>query len=132
MPYFGQKSRDNLASCDERLQKVFNKVIKDIDCSVICGYRGKDEQEKLFLTKKSELKYPSSKHNSSPSRAVDVIPYPVDWDDREQFSYFAGYVLGVAKGMGVVLRWGGDWDGDNRLSNNNFDDLPHFEVIGHI
>ena len=53
---------------------IYEQVIKDIDCRVICGYRGKDEQEKLFLTKKTELRYPSSKHNSSPSRAVYLIP----------------------------------------------------------
>ena len=28
MPYFGRRSKKNLATCDKKLQKVFNEVIK--------------------------------------------------------------------------------------------------------
>ena len=34
MPKFGKNSKERLATCDERLQKVFNEVIKYVDCSV--------------------------------------------------------------------------------------------------
>ena len=30
--------------------------------------------------------------------------------------------------MGIDLIWGGDWDGDTDLNDNNFDDLVHFEL----
>ena len=77
---------------------------------------------------KSQLEYPKSRHNLVPSMAVDVCPYPIDWNDRERFSYFAGYVRGVAAGMGIDIRWGGDWDSDGEVKDNSFDDLPHFEL----
>ena len=54
--------------------------------------------------------------------------YPIDWEDRERFSYFAGFVKGVAWRLNIRVRWGGDWDGDTELSDNNFDDLVHFEL----
>jgi len=60
--------------------------------------------------------------------AVDVAPYPIDWDDLPRFRRFAYYVIGMADGLGVTLRWGGDWDSDPK-TKNNFDDLVHFELI---
>ena len=32
---------------------------------------------------------------TNPSRAVDVVPYPIDWDDRERFHLFAGFVIAL-------------------------------------
>ena len=68
-------------------------------------------------------------HNSKPSRAVDCVPYPIDWTDRERFTLFAGFVLGVAARMGITLRWGGDWNMNFEVKDNRFDDFPHFELI---
>jgi len=65
---------------------------------------------------------------ASPARAVDVVPYPIDWDDREGFYAFGGFVKGVASQKGIKIRWGGDWDSDNDLHDQNFIDLPHFEL----
>ena len=59
-----------------------------------------------------------------------MAPYPLDWDDRERFQYFAGFVLGTAKQLNLDIRYGGDWDSDNDLKDNNFDDLVHFEIKG--
>ena len=128
MPKFGKNSRNRLATCDERLQKVFNEVIKRIDCSVLEGHRSAERQDKLFKEGKTKVKYPKGRHNSNPSRAVDCTPYPIDWKDRERQTLFAGYVLGIAAGMGINLRWGGDWDQDFQVADNRFDDFPHFEV----
>ena len=36
---------------------------------------------------RSKLSWLESKHNCEPSRAVDIAPYPIDWDDRERFSH---------------------------------------------
>ena len=129
MPRFGKRSNVNLASCDERLQKVFNEVIKHVDCSVLEGHRGEERQNKLQEEGKSKVRYPDGRHNASPSNAVDVAPYPIDWDDRERFHLFAGFVLGVASGMGYTLRWGGDWNMNFEVDDNKFDDFPHFEIV---
>ena len=128
MAKFGRTSKNRLATCDERIQKVFNEVIKFVDCSVLEGHRGKQRQNDLFGEGKTKVLYPDGRHNSDPSRAVDVTPYPVDWDDRERQTLFAGFVLGIATGMGIKLRWGGDWDQDFQVMDNRFDDFPHFEL----
>tara|TARA_Y100000593_G_C4162596_1_gene262809 strand:+ start:70 stop:465 length:396 start_codon:yes stop_codon:yes gene_type:complete len=129
MPKFGRKSRERLATCDKRLQKLFNEIIKDIDCSVTEGHRTEERQNQMFKEKKSKARYPQSKHNSYPSRAVDVTPWPVDFEDRERQTLFAGYVLGRAQEMGINIRWGGDWDKDWETNDNKFDDFPHFELL---
>ena len=128
MARFGKTSKKRLATCDERLRKVFNEVIKYVDCSILEGYRDERRQNKLFQEGKTKVQYPMGRHNSSPSRAVDVTPYPVDWDDRERQTLFAGFVLGIARSMDIRLRWGGDWDMDFKVMDNRFDDFPHFEL----
>ena len=129
MPRFGRKSRKALLSCDYRLQEVFNEVIKHIDCSVLEGHRGEEKQNRLLKEGKTQVAYPKGRHNAKPSRAVDVVPYPVDWDDRERFTLFAGYVLGVASRMDIAIRWGGDWNMNFQVNDNKFDDFPHFEIV---
>tara|TARA_R100000700_G_C3175771_1_gene150663 strand:- start:2771 stop:3169 length:399 start_codon:yes stop_codon:yes gene_type:complete len=129
MPSFGAKSKANLSECHPDLQKVFNKVIQSYDCSVIEGYRGKEEQDAAFHSGKSKLQYPKSKHNRQPALAADVIPYPVDWDDTKQFYHFAGFVQGIAEEMGIQLRWGGDWNSNRLFEDQSFHDLPHYELI---
>ena len=128
MPKYSTRSKQRLSTCDERLQKVFNEVIKHVDCSILEGHRNKERQNKLYDEKRTKVKYPNGRHNSSPSKAVDVTPYPVDWEDRERQTLFAGFVLGIARGMGYKLRWGGDWDQDFQVMDNRFDDFPHFEI----
>ena len=128
MPKFGARSKNALHSCDERLIKVFDEVIKTVDCSVLEGHRGQSKQDKYYEEGKSKVKYPSGRHNKLPSMAVDVAPYPIDWDDRERFHLFAGFVLGIAKSMGINLRWGGDWNQNWFVDDNKFDDFPHFEL----
>ena len=129
MPKFGRKSRERLATCDKKLQDVFNEVIKKVDCSVLEGHRDERRQDKLYEEGKTKVRYPMGRHNSKPSRAVDVVPYPVDWKDRERFHLFAGFVIGVAYRMGISLRWGGDWNMNWEVDDNKFDDFPHFELV---
>ena len=129
MPKFGRTSRKRLITCKEDLQTLFNEVVKHFDCSVLGGYRGRNEQDTAYESGHSKVKWPNGKHNSNPSLAVDVAPYPIDWDDRERFIYFGGFVKGCAYQLGLPLRWGGDWDNDSQLSDNKFDDLVHFELV---
>lgn len=128
MPRFGKTSLDNLATADSRLQDIFNEVIKHFDCTIVCGYRNKKEQDKAVAAGASKTPWPTSKHNKSPSLAVDAIPYPIKWGDKEGMTYFAGFVKGIAASKGISIRWGGDWGKDNNLSNEAWDDLPHFEL----
>ena len=128
MPRFGKTSRKRLKTCDEDLQALFEEVVKYFDCSVIEGHRNEARQNKAFEDGNSKVKFPNGRHNSKPSKAVDVAPYPIDWEDRERMTYFAGFVKGIAYMMGIPIRWGGDWNNNTILKDNNFDDLPHFEL----
>lgn len=129
MPKYSNTSKRRLSSCDERLQRLFNEVIKSWDCSILCGGRSKEDQNKAYSENRSKVKYPDSKHNSLPSKAVDVAPYPIDWNDLGRFYMFAGYVLRVAEELGIKVRYGGDWDGDSRTADQSFNDLPHWEIV---
>ena len=128
MAKFGKTSKQRLSTCHEDLQTVFNEVIKHVDCSILEGHRSGERQDKLFGEGKTKVKYPNGRHNANPSNAVDVAPYPIDWDDRERFHLFAGFVIGIAKSMGITLRWGGDWNMNFEVDDNQFDDFPHFEL----
>lgn len=100
MPTFSKISKDRLATCDERLQKVFNEVVKYFDCTIVQGHRGQAEQDAAYASGKSQLKWPNGNHNKFPSKAVDVMPYPIDWTDRERMTLFAGFVMGIGISMG--------------------------------
>jgi hypothetical protein len=127
MPKFGDTSQKRLATCHPDIQMVMNEVIKHFDCSIICGFRGRLEQEEAFSDGRSKARFGESPHNFT--FAVDVVPYPIDWEDRERMTYFAGQVMATARNLGIKLRWGGDWDMDTELEDNSFDDLPHFELL---
>jgi len=129
MPKFGKSSSERLFTCHPDIQRLFNEVIKYYDCSVTCGHRSKEDQDKAFNEKKSKVQWPNSKHNSMPSVAADVVPYPIDWDDTRRFYMFVGIVRGVAAMMGIKIRCGADWDGDMEVKDQNFHDLPHFELV---
>lgn len=125
---FSKLSQDRLKTCHPDLQKIFNTVINFTDCTILEGHRGKEAQNKAFAEGKSKLKWPNGMHNKLPSLAVDVTPYPIDWSDAGRLHVFAGRVLQIADEYGIELRWGGDWNGDGRTSDNRFDDLVHFEL----
>ena len=96
MPRFGSKSRDRLATCDKRLQDIANEVIKHTDCTILCGHRNEADQNAAVAKGNSKATYPNGRHNAYPSLALDISPYPVDWEDYERFTLFAGFFLGIA------------------------------------
>lgn len=128
MPKFSKSSDDKLNTCHPLLQTLFREVVKTYDCTIICGHRGEKEQNEAFEKGYSKLKFPKSKHNAMPSRAVDVMAYPIRWEDKSRHLHFAGYVHAVADKLGIKIRWGGNFDGDKNL-DNGFQDRPHFELV---
>lgn len=129
MPAFGAVSLTRRDSCDLQLQAVANEVIRTRDATIICGYRGKKTQMAAYLSGRSKKRHPDSKHNKFPSKAIDIGPYPLNWDDTRGICAFAGFVLCTAEKFNIKLRWGGDWDGDGSCVDQNFNDLVHFELI---
>jgi peptidoglycan L-alanyl-D-glutamate endopeptidase CwlK len=125
---FSAKSKQKLLSCDLRLQALFNEVITLVDCTVLEGHRTAKDQDEMMERGLSKLAGGSSKHNLSPSLAVDVAPYPIDWKNLPRFIYFGGIVMGVAAKMKIPLRWGGDWNANFNPSDETFLDYVHFEL----
>jgi len=130
MAKFGTRSKKNRDTCDERLIKILDEAIELYDFSVLCGYRTEEEQNRLYQQGRSKLRYPNSNHNTNPSKAVDIVPYPVDWDDTKRFTYLAGLIIAIGHKNGVKIRWGGNWNMNYTIiDDQDFDDLPHFEIV---
>ena len=126
---YSKSSQARLNTCHPDIQKVFNEVIKHVDCSILQGVRTLEEQKELFDSGKSQTM--NSKHlkqDDGYSHAIDVSPYPIDWSNRERFILFAGKVLGIAKALGVDLVSGVDWNDDGNIKDHSFFDAPHFQL----
>lgn len=120
MPKFGKVSKSRLATCHPLIQELMNEVIKEMDISILCGYRNEKDQNEAYNKGNSKLKYPQSKHNMMPSIAVDCAPYPIDWNDIDRFKDMGKLVQKKAKELGIEIDWGGNW--------HSFKDYPHFEL----
>lgn len=129
MNTYSRLSEERLSTCHFDLRRIFREALQVMDHSILCGHRGNEEQDRAFDEGNSKLQWPESKHNRSPSMAVDAMPYPIDWNDVERSFYFAGIVKGIAHCLGIPIRWGGDWNGDNRFRDERFRDLAHYELI---
>jgi hypothetical protein len=117
---------------DVRLQTIVDELLQWVDVSLISGHRGQEEQDEYYRTDRSKVRYPNSKHNSYPSLAVDLQPYPYpenEHDLRAALGYIAGLSMMIAHKYGWKLRWGGDWDSNGSVVDNGFDDLYHLELV---
>ena len=141
-------SLEKLSTCDPYLQMVIKEAIKitPVDSGVAQGWRSVDQQRQYFKEGKSKIdpdKYDpnqlikKAKHVVNElarlSRAVDVFAYipgkGASWN-VEHLCVIAGVILAVDKMHENRLRWGGNWDMDGEIiSDQNFQDLPHFELI---
>lgn len=118
---FSKQSKAKLATCHKDLQIIMEDVIKIIDITVLCGHRGEKEQNEAFAKGTSKLKWPESKHNKNPSHAVDIAPYPLDWQNILAFKELGAIVKSVASSKGISIKWGGDFKG-------SFKDYPHYQL----
>ena len=132
MPTFSKRSRERLSTVHPDLQMVMSYVVKDFDITIICGIRTEEEQAKLYAKGREtpgkivtycDGRERRSKHQSG--NAVDVGPWPLNWNREEDFIKMGWYIKGVANMLrryGAIeneIEWGGDW---------NFKDLPHFQI----
>ncbi len=110
-------------------------VIKRVNCTIACGYRGEAEQNAAVKAGTSKLKFPFGNHNKLPSLAVDVYFFPIEIKNTKKFYWFAGYVLATAhqlKNQGIMMydiRCGIDWDSDYDFDDQKLIDCVHFEIV---
>lgn len=126
---WSKRSQLNYDTCHRDLQLVADAVLKQFNCSFIEGHRKKADQDRYFFMGLSQLMWDKSKHNPFPSEAMHLMPWPIDWHDFPRIRFFAGIVVGVGGLLEVRLRWGGNWDMDDQLSDNAFNDLAHYELV---
>lgn len=128
MPAFSEVSKKRLSGAHPLIQKVMNEAIKKYDFMMLDSQRGRAAQEEAFRKGNSKAHFGQSAHNWEPSVAVDVAPYPLDWNDRKRFIELAGIIMPIAKGFKIPLRWGGDWNQNGILTDEKLSDLPHYEL----
>lgn len=114
----GERSKKNLEGVHPDLVKVVERAIKltEQDFTVIEGLRTVERQRELL--KQGFTKTMNSRHLTG--HAVDIAPYPINWDNRDRFIEVSKFVKQAAKELGVAIVWGGDWKGSW--------DMPHYEL----
>lgn len=122
------ESLGKLQSVHQDLQRLVYAVCEFVPLEVMVGYRDKDAQSLAVSQGRSKTPFPSSKHNQLPSLAVDITPLPYFPENTVRLYYFSGFVLGVAKKLGIALRCGADWNQNFDPSDEHFVDLFHFEL----
>lgn len=156
MPAFSQRSVERMKGLHPKLVAVLKRAIQKFDFTVLEGVRsdeqcyinfGKGRTAAQCIAGKCPAKYAqpgvpkvtwlghalSSNHRAKPDgfgHAVDIAPYPVDFNDIGRFDAMAKVIFAAAKAEGVKVRWGYDWDQDGKLREKGETDGPHFELVG--
>ena len=154
-----KRSLDNLQGVDERLVKIVHRAIQitEQDFMVIEGVRsreqcminyGKGRTVAQLTAKGIPARYANPNANkvtwlNNPfaskhcfGQAVDICPYPVDWNDYKKFDKIADAMFEAEKQLksenaisqNTNLRWGADWDNDGNKRERGESDSPHFEI----
>lgn len=147
----GARSIERLNGVKPDLVRVVQRAIEisSVDFTVLEGVRSKDQAYINYgkgrsvsdlaakgvpakyanpkAAKVTWLKDPlSSKHMTGD--AVDLAPYPIDWNDLKRFDKVADAMFKAAKELGVKIRWGADWNGNGVFREKGESDSPHFEL----
>ena len=131
----GIKSLSKLNGVHPDLVKVVKRAIElsSQDFSVLYGVRTAEEQNSIYQqgrTKPGKIvtyKDGYSKKSNHQVRgdglgyAVDLIPYPVDWNDWGKFESIDSAIQEAANELGIVVQWGGNW---------KMRDGAHWELVG--
>lgn len=143
------KSLNKLTNVHPDLARVVQKAIElsTTDFSVTEGERSLAQQQANVKKGVSQtLKSKHLKQDDGFAHAVDLVPYPVNWEINA-FYPIAYAMQQAAEALNVNIRWGGCWaklNGDKRspmrmvkdysdarrkVGNKVFIDAPHFEIV---
>ncbi len=116
-------------SLEVRLQIWLHALNKKIKVTIIDGQRSKALQLQYIKEGKSKTSVEKAKHCKEPkSFAVDIGPDPLDWKATNAFYYLGGYGKALAAALNIPIRWGGDFNRNNIVTDETFLDLVHFEI----
>ena len=114
----GTRSLQSLSGVHPDMVAVVKRAIEitEVDFTVIEGIRHINRQRELLKAGKSTTM--NSRHITG--HAVDMVPWPVDWEDLERFEAMSEAMKTAAEELEIPIVWGGDW--------KSFYDAPHFEL----
>jgi len=121
-------SKSKLDTCHPDLQMIFERVSYVFPILVLKGHRSKKQQEALYGIGLSKLIFPESKHNSTPSLAVDVAPFPLNWQNELMFYFLAGVVKCVCSELHINVIWGGDLRISTFGEDKKYNLINHYEL----
>lgn len=138
---FSERSLNNLKGVHPKLVAVVNRALELSQCdfTVLEGVRSQARQDELWAqgrTKAGQIvTWVQSAgthgiHADGYGHAVDLAPYPIDWNDLDRFDQVSKAIFAAAKELGVKIRWGGNWDMDDTPRERGESDSPHFELLG--
>lgn len=143
------KSLNKLTNVHPDLVRVVQKAIElsTTDFSVTEGERSLAQQQANVKKGVSQtLKSKHLKQDDGFVHAVDLVPYPVNWEINA-FYPIAYAMQQAAEALNVNIRWGGCWaklnedkrspmrmvkdysDARRKVGNKVFIDAPHFEIV---
>lgn len=115
------KDIQKLNTCDPKLQLIVNELATEMPLMVLCGNRSKADQDLACAQGHSKTPYPTSKHDSMPSQAVDIAPLPLDWKNIEAFNKMMDAAVRIAEKLGIEIRLGRTF--------KTLVDMPHMELV---
>ena len=129
----GAKSMALLDGVDVRMVAVVKRAIQlsEVDFSVLEGLRSKSRQAELYAqgrTAPGKIVTWTMTSKHIVGTAVDLVPYPLDWNDLKKFDAIAKAMFAAAKELNVNIRWGADWNQNGKPREKGETDSPHFEL----
>ncbi len=122
---FGNRSLQRMDGVHPLLRECAERVLSygiiDLTVPEFGGLRTIDDQRNLVASGASQTL--NSLHRAQETgygHAIDLAPYPVDWDDYFRFALMGSLMFRAAMEIGVPLQWGGHW--------RSFKDYPHFQL----
>lgn len=131
-----ERSEKRLEGVNPTLVSIVRRAAKRLPFSlfVVEGLRTKERQEQLYAqgrTKPGPKVTWTMKSKHLDGRAVDLAPLidgAIDWKDLKKFDQIAAAMIEAGKEVGVLVRWGADWDMDGLPRERGESDSPHFEL----
>lgn len=128
----GVHNSHNLSGVHPILRRWVYAVGETVPVTVVEGLRSPYRQKELYERGASTTL--DSYHLKQPTgfaHAVDIAPRftgEIHWDDLREFWILGGVGLAEARGMGVPITWGRDWDRDLFLDDQKFNDFAHWQI----
>ena len=122
---FGQTSLKRMDGVHPLLRECAERALSygvlDLTVPPLGGLRTLDDQRKLVAKGASQtLNSLHRKQRSGYGHAVDLVPYPVDWNNIERFAVASSLMFRAAMEVGAQIESGGHW--------KSFKDWPHYQL----